>query len=73
MKRFISTLCLLVITFFANAQGSYVEMADLMRSNGKIYVVLTVAVIILTGLIAYLISLDIKLKRLANRVKYEAQ
>ena len=45
-----------------------VEMADAMRSNGKIYVVVLVAVIILTGLIVYLISLDRKISKLEKRI-----
>lgn len=40
------------------------EMADVMRSDGKIYVVVGVLLIILTGLLAYLILLDRKLRRL---------
>jgi hypothetical protein len=40
------------------------EMADVMRSDGKIYVVVGVVLIVLTGLLAYLILLDRKLRRL---------
>ena len=40
------------------------EMADAMRSNGKIYVVLAVVITILLGLILYVISLDRKISRL---------
>ena len=40
------------------------QMADAMRSNGKIYVVVTVLVIILTGLFIYLLNLDRKMSRL---------
>lgn len=39
------------------------EMADVMRSNGKIYVVVAVCLIILFGLIIYLLSLDRKIRR----------
>ena len=41
-----------------------VEMADSMRSNGKIYVVVAVCLIILIGLFVYVLSVDRKLKRL---------
>ena len=41
-----------------------VEMADLMRSNGKIYVVVAVVVTILVGLIIYMVRLDRKMSRL---------
>jgi heme/copper-type cytochrome/quinol oxidase subunit 2 len=40
------------------------QMAELMRSNGKIYVVVAVLVIILIGLFIYLVQLDRKLSRL---------
>ena len=39
-------------------------MADAMRSNGKIYVVVAVVLIVLTGMFIYLIRLDRKIKRL---------
>ena len=41
-----------------------VDMAGTMRSNGKIYVVVAVLVIILLGLVFYLIRLDRKISRL---------
>ena len=44
------------------------QMAGLMRSNGKIYVVVTVLLIILTGLFIYLINLDRKLSRLEKEM-----
>ena len=40
------------------------QMADAMRSNGKIYVVVAVLLIVLAGLFLFLISLDRKLNRL---------
>jgi cytochrome bd-type quinol oxidase subunit 1 len=43
------------------------EMADLFRSEGKIYVVIAVLVIIFLCLIGYLIYIDIKLRRLENK------
>jgi len=47
-----------------------VEMADAMRSNGKIYVVVAVLVIILSGLILYVIRLDRKISRLEKEAKW---
>ena len=44
--------------------GGTIEMADTMRQNGKIYVVLAVALTILAGLFLYLIRLDRKMSRL---------
>jgi hypothetical protein len=40
-----------------------VEMADTMRSNGKIYVVVAVSLTILIGLFIYLLFLDKKISR----------
>ena len=40
------------------------EMADAMRSNGKIYVVIAVILTILAGLIFYVARLDRKISKL---------
>jgi len=61
------TICcfLMLVAALTFAQGKKsVEMADLMRSNGRIYVVVAVVVTILTGLILYLIRLERKIKKL---------
>lgn len=41
-----------------------VEMADVLRSDGKIYAVVAVCLTILIGLFLYLFFLDRKIKRL---------
>jgi hypothetical protein len=46
------------------AQPNDVQLADTMRSNGKIYVVVAVIVTIFAGIILYLIRLDRKLTKL---------
>lgn len=51
-------------SFAAAAQDSAPEMADTMRSNGKIYVVVLVLATIFVGIIAYLIRLERKIKKL---------
>ena len=51
-------LCLNVASF---AQSNEVEMADVMRSNGKIYIVVAVCLTILVGLFLYVFSLDSRL------------
>ncbi len=43
---------------------SRVPMAGLMRSNGKIYVVVAVLVIIFIGILLFLINLDKRLRKL---------
>jgi hypothetical protein len=45
------------------------QMADAMRSNGKIYVVVAVLLIILAGLFLYLFQTDRKLTRLEQKNK----
>jgi hypothetical protein len=47
----------------ASPSSTSVEMADAMRSNGKIYVVLAVVLIIQVGLFAFLWILDRRLSR----------
>lgn len=46
------------------AQQKQTEMADLMRSNGRIYVVVAVILTILAGLILYVARLDRKIRKL---------
>jgi uncharacterized membrane protein YciS (DUF1049 family) len=48
-----------------------VEMADILRQDGKIYTVVFGLVIILTAMIILLIRLDIKIFRLEKQVKKE--
>lgn len=45
-----------------------VEMADAMRSNGKIYVVIAVLLVIFIGMILYLIRLDRKISKIEKEV-----
>ncbi len=49
------------ILFAQNGSQQPETMADTMRSNGKIYVVVAVILTILFGLIAYVIRLDKKI------------
>jgi CcmD family protein len=63
-------LTLSFITVFAQDKGQP-EMADALRSSGKIYVVITVIAIIFIGLAIYLFSIDKRLKKIEkqNQVK----
>lgn len=65
MKKFMAFL-FMVISITAQAQNA--EMADVMRSNGKIYVVVGIILIVLIGLITYLFMLDRKVTRLENKL-----
>lgn len=62
MKRLIAVFYFSLFALFVNAQE--VEMADTMKANGKIYVVIAVMVTILAGLVLYLIRLDRKISKL---------
>jgi len=62
MKKLISILTFISLIFFANAQD--VKMADIMKENGKIYVVIAVMLTILAGLVLYLVRLDRKISKL---------
>jgi purine-cytosine permease-like protein len=53
------------LSVIANAQDKP-EMADVMRSNGKIYVVVAVCLTILLGLFFYLIIIDRKITKIEN-------
>jgi uncharacterized membrane protein YidH (DUF202 family) len=53
----------------AQAMNTEPQMADSFRSEGKIYVVISVLAIVFTCLISYLIYIDVKLKKLENRDK----
>lgn len=58
---FTAFLLLSMLSVFAQQD---VEMADMMRSNGKIYAVVAVCLLILVGLFAYVWSVDRKISRL---------
>ncbi|PZX58178.1 CcmD family protein [Algoriphagus chordae] len=78
MKKLV-TIVLLIFSLTAMAQekiavtdadysNSSVEMADLMRSNGKIYVLVGVILIIFVGILFYLISTDRKISKLEKNL-----
>lgn len=62
MLSILAFLMLSVQNIFA--QNNEIEMADNLRAEGKIYIVVICIVIILLGLLAYLFSLDKKVKML---------
>ncbi len=78
MKKLL-TIALLVFSLSALAQekipvteadysNSSVEMADTMRANGKIYVLVGVIVLIFAGITVYLVSTDRKISRLEKNL-----
>lgn len=59
---------LLTLSSLATSAQQEVEMADTMRSEGKIYVVVAILVLILIGLVGYLVQLDRKVSKLEKRL-----
>ena len=57
--------CLMLTNIFAQKMDhASEEPTDFMNSNGKIFVVVAVVLVILVGLFIYLINLDRKIKKL---------
>jgi hypothetical protein len=68
MKFSIILLVLLISSFAGMAQQADIEMADQFRADGKIYVVISVVLLILMGLFIYLFSLGNKISRLEKEI-----
>jgi len=69
MKKITGLLLLLLFSAIdLSAQPGNVEMADTMRSNGKIFVVVGVIAIVFTGIIIYLVSIDRKVSKLEKKI-----
>lgn len=66
IRKLFVLAALLLVNLLSMAQDSTetVDMADTMRSNGKIYVVLAVILTIFSGIIIYLVRLDRKMSKL---------
>jgi hypothetical protein len=68
MKKLLLQILFFFLSTCAFAQDK-VEMADVMRDNGKIYTVVAVCLTILFGLIAYAIHLDRKISKMEKQQK----
>ncbi len=64
LKRFCSILFLICLSSINSFAQNQPEMADAMRRNGKIYVVVTVCLVILIGLFLYIWRIDRKITKL---------
>ena len=62
MRSALATIFLILMSVQASLAET--EMADAMRSDGKIYVVVVVLATIFAGIFAYLIIIDRKITRL---------
>jgi uncharacterized integral membrane protein len=69
MKKLLSLLIALMAS--ANLFAQEVEMADVLRTDGKIYVVVAVLGAMLAGLLFYVIRLDRKITRLEKDSDYK--
>jgi hypothetical protein len=68
MKNKLLTALLSLFTILTAQAQANVEMADTMRSEGKIYVVVGIILIVLVGLIVYLVLMDRKVSRLEKQL-----
>ena len=65
-----NVLLLLSVTInFLAQQADSVEMADQLRADGKIWVVVLVIAVVFAGIVAYLIRLDRQLSKVEKAVK----
>lgn len=69
MKKAI--LLLLILSVFTNnlfAQGDGVAMADQLRADGKIWVVVSVVAVVFAGIAAYLFKIDSKIGKIEKEL-----
>ena len=67
--KFLNTLLILLVSSFSGiAQQADIEMADQVRADGKIYVVISVVLLILVGLFIYLFNLGKKITQLEKEI-----
>lgn len=68
--RFYTIVSLILTTFYSFGQSDQtVEMADVLRRDGKIYTVVAGLVVILTAMIFLLVKVDKKISNLEKRSK----
>jgi CcmD family protein len=65
-------MILLALGFNGIAQQADIEMADQFRADGKIYVVISVVLLILIGLFLYLFNLGKKISKLEKEILKKA-
>lgn len=74
MKTAVKYLFALFLTAVAHiGQAQNAEMADTFRSEGKIYVVVAIVLIVLSGLIIYLYLMDRKMSKLERMIQEKKQ
>jgi len=68
MNKLISIIVFFGTFLLSHIASAQPEMADTMRSEGKIYVVVGILLIIFAGLIVYLVMLDRKVSRMEKKL-----
>lgn len=66
IKQISGIIALLFLSFTTQAQNS-IQPTDAMNTNGKIYVVMAVVIVIVIGLLLYLITLDRKISKMEKK------
>ena len=69
LKASLAALLLFSHTLFAQPVSNGVEMADRLRADGKIWVVVAVIAAVFAGIIVYLLRLDSQLGKLEKEIK----
>jgi uncharacterized membrane protein YdjX (TVP38/TMEM64 family) len=64
---FVLLLGFMHLAAFAQDATNNEATNDLMRSNGKIFLVMTIVVVLIAGLLLYLISIDRKISKLEKK------
>lgn len=68
MNKLTFIIAFLSSFFLSSLAMAQAEMADTMRSEGKIYVVVAILLIIFVGMIGYLVMLDRKVSRIEKKL-----
>lgn len=68
LVKIFTTLMMCMASVAGFAQTSDIPMADEMRANGKIYVVVAIILVILIGLVVYVVVVDRKITRLEKKL-----
>ena len=71
LHTLLATLLFLPVMAQEAGPANGVEMADALRSSGKIYVVVAVLALIMTGLFLYLASLDRKIRKFEKEINHK--
>ncbi|WP_262918493.1 CcmD family protein [Telluribacter sp. SYSU D00476] len=72
LKRLVATVVLLLTVSMnllaQQAASQEIEMADRLREDGKIWVVVGVIALIFAGIVLYLVRLDSKISKLEKKI-----